>query len=267
MRWIERLEEAPRDLSEPLVWVVRLDGAEAQAAEVRPADLADAAALGSARGAERLIRRRLLRALAGRALGVHPDAVIVERNTAGAPRIVAPEPLCVSHAGRAGWAALAIARTRVGVDVDLAAPESPLPLDLLHPDDRARLAALPAPALPRAFAELWVVKEAYAKASGLTLDAVLAGYPVRTREDGRAEIGGGIAELRTFHGMVAAALTCLSSLSRSDGEVAAKPTEGPRDSAEPASRTAAVPLASGERPPPRLRRYSPMLRMEEIMTT
>ena len=211
MRWIERLDEAPTGLAEPLVWVSRglaadmmADGA---AHAARPAELAEAAGLGAERGARRLVRRGLLRALAARVLAVHPDAVKIVRDPGGGLRIVGPEPLYVSHAGRGEWAAVALARTPIGVDIEEAEPAPPLPLDLLHPLERERLAALSDCDRAAAFARLWVVKEAFAKASGRGLDGVLAGSPARWLEAARAEIGGAPAELRTYEGVVAAALT------------------------------------------------------------
>lgn len=204
MLWIERLEDAPDGLMQPLVWTTP---ELASTVGATAADLADAVGLGPEQGARRLARRWLLRALAARTLGVHPEAVAIVRDPAGGLRITAPEPLFVSHAGREGWTALGLARCPIGVDLESAPPLLALPLDLLHPEERARLAALPAADQPRAFARLWTVKEAYAKASGRGLDTVLAQAPTRERQGGTVEVEGAVAELRDRGEVVCAALT------------------------------------------------------------
>jgi len=155
MRWIRALDEtcgAPGACA----WIVRLDDATAgrAAAPARPADLVHAAQARAADGgAARLWRRRLLRALAARRLGVHPDAIVFAEGEPSPARLVAPEPLFVSTAGRGPWSVVAIGPEPLGVDVELIGAE---------------LATLGGP--PGESLRKWTAAEAYLKATGCSLD-------------------------------------------------------------------------------------------------
>lgn len=146
--------------------------AEAQPARPTAEDLADAAPLGVGQGARRLMRRGLLRALAAEVLGVHPGAVVFERLSTNRVRVIAPEPRYVSLAQRGTWIALAISQAPVGVDVEQDPGEDPLPLNLLHPDERAEIEAAADPR--RLFLHYWTAREAWLKAQGRGLDVELA---------------------------------------------------------------------------------------------
>lgn len=63
----------------------------------------------------------------------------------------------------------------VGLDVEPWRDDAPPELieRCFSPTERAALAALPAPARPRRFVELWTLKEAYLKARGLGLELPL----------------------------------------------------------------------------------------------
>ena len=160
----------------PCVWVVRRDSAQASfAATPLPEDLADAAPGRSGEGrsgegrsgegrsgegrsgdagAGRLWRRRLLRALTARWLGAAPDEIGFRRQTSGAVRLVAPRPGFVSAASRGDWAAVGVAADLIGVDIELTGgDERRLPLTPPE-DDLGR----------------WTATEAYAKATGCSLD-------------------------------------------------------------------------------------------------
>lgn len=187
MRWIERLDEAPTDLGQAVLWVVPPEAVDPAGAHATPEDLADAAPLGPERGAARLARRRLLRALAARVLAVEPHTLGFERSRVGSVRLTSPTCAYASVAGRDGWAMVAIGPRPLGVDLEAAEPEPSLPLDLLHPDERDRLTRLGAAERGAAFARLWVVKEAYAKASGVALETVLKSLEP-TRQSFAAEV-------------------------------------------------------------------------------
>lgn len=213
VHWIEDWPAAPVGPTQALVWRGRLDGPAAAAmlarAPAQAEDLADAACLGSKRGAGRLLRRRLLRALAARRLGLEPAEVRIGRGEDGRPVLPGPVPAFVSIGGRDGWAVIGLSPVPIGVDVEVSAPVGPYPLSLLHPEERRRLEGLPEPRRAEAFADLWVVKEALAKAVGAGLDEVLAGAP--TWPDGsdmRVSWNGweACAALRRGQGMTAAAI-------------------------------------------------------------
>jgi phosphopantetheinyl transferase len=181
--------------------------AEAQA---NPADLADAAPMGLVRGAERLLRRRILRALAARVFRVSPGEVGVARAEDGRPYLTGPTTTFASVGGRDGWAVIGLGPTPIGVDIESGRPKGPLPLDLLHPSERQGLEPLLEPALAEAFARIWVVKEALAKAAGRPLQSVLSEAHARPPNGCHAEIdwnGHTIgAEFRREHDMVIAAV-------------------------------------------------------------
>ena len=173
-----------------VAWLVRLDAPDALAALARvrptPADLADAARWRDpARGAARLARRRLLRALAADALGCATDAVEVVREPGGRPRLAAPRPLCAAVARSGGWAALALAARPIGADVEAQlAPGDHLPLDQIAATDAAWVrTAPPGPERRQRFLQAWTAREAYLKALG----AGLGGAP---REAVRLVAGG-----------------------------------------------------------------------------
>jgi hypothetical protein len=157
--WAPTLE-AVRGLGGAWVWPVRLDGPEAArvlaTSPARPCDLADAALLRQpAAGARRLLRRRLLRALVGRAQDRDVGGVRVTRSAEGAPQT---DGAFVSLAGRGDWALLAVGSSPLGVDLEIPGADPP-------PDFGASNQA------PWA---VWTAREAYAKAARVSLDEALA---------------------------------------------------------------------------------------------
>lgn len=175
MRWIRSLEEtAPgRGLDEPLVWLVPPGSADEAAARPTREDLTDAASLGPHRGAERLLRRRLTRALAAVAFGVDPASVRFLRAEDGTQSLVGPASAYCSAAGRDGWSVVALGLRPIGVDLEWGAVEAPLPTDLFSTSEQRALALLPIAERAEVFARLWVAKEAWAKVTGASLEAVL----------------------------------------------------------------------------------------------
>jgi 4'-phosphopantetheinyl transferase len=222
------LEEVPPDLDRPAVWLARDDDPAwaALVASVRASalDLADAALFSSSeRAAGRLRRRLLLKALAGRTLGVDAEAVVVERSAAGAIAVTAPQRLCSSLSARAGWTMAGLSRTPIGVDVEDARPAEPLPLDVLSREEVEAMAALPAEARPETFARYWTVKEATLKAMGTGLNRDPAELTVRFDGD-LAEVfvaGGPIVHAAVQRtGLALAAVATLKTLPPEWGEVA-----------------------------------------------
>lgn len=135
-------------------------------------------------------RRALLRALAARALGLDPARVAVRHAPGRAPAVIRPAEagLRLSSASRAGTAALAVATTPVGVDVERADPAAAVPWRVLHPAEAAMLVAVPHAERARAFARLWSLKEAYLKALGLGLSREPASFAVRLIDEERAAV-------------------------------------------------------------------------------
>lgn len=130
------------------IWIARVDAA--------------APDLGPARAA-------LARRLAAWRAGVGEDAVSITHDERGAPRLRAPgAAFSVSLAGRDDLVAAAVADGPVGVDIEPAGAAFDPPLNVLHPGERAALAAAGRDSHDD-FLRLWVAKEAYVKALGAGL--------------------------------------------------------------------------------------------------
>lgn len=162
-------------------FVLRIDPAgEAAARLAARAGSASAdlqAFAGSANAAERVRRRHLARALIAWAADVHPDRVRIGRSALGAPVIETPAGWHLSLSGRGGLCLIGLAREPIGVDIEPEGAEPP-PADMLTPDERGRLDALPPQARRAEALVLWLAKEAHAKRIGLA----------RTMEPGEIEI-------------------------------------------------------------------------------
>lgn len=98
----------------------------------------------------------LVRAATGR------DQLVVARAPSGVP-LTSDGSLRLSIASRDGCVAVALAHGSVGIDVERLVPLDPLPLAILHPDERAFVGDGD---LARFYA-LWTAKEAYWKLVGL----------------------------------------------------------------------------------------------------
>ncbi|MBF6043672.1 4'-phosphopantetheinyl transferase superfamily protein [Streptomyces sp. NRRL B-1677] len=118
-----------------------------------------------------------LRLLLGAYLATDPAAVVLVREPCpgcggphGRPAAAgAPLHFNLSHAG--DLALFAFADTPVGADVEQLQPAEVVDevARVLHPDETAELAALPAALRPEAFARCWTRKEAYLKGTGTGL--------------------------------------------------------------------------------------------------
>ena len=109
-------------------------------------------------------RAALARLLVARRCGCDAAGIEIGHNPDGAPRIVAPaRALSLSLAGRDDLVAAAVADGPLGVDIEtIGAPVEPA-FNVLHPAERAALAAAGAEAHAH-FLWLWTLKEAYVKA-------------------------------------------------------------------------------------------------------
>lgn len=160
IRFVERLEDVA-GAPDACAWIVHRDDPAISPARATADDLADAArARTHDGGAARLWRRRLLRSLAGRWLGIAPETVVFERRPSGRARVVGPKPAFVSAASRGVWTMVAIGPAPLGVDVELAG------------EDIERFAAAHGIGADLALRR-WTAAEACAKAGGLSLDAAL----------------------------------------------------------------------------------------------
>jgi 4'-phosphopantetheinyl transferase len=74
---------------------------------------------------------------------------------------------------------MAVARSQVGVDVEIVDPESEIPWNVLHPDEAAMLSRQDEAARAPSFVRLWSLKEAYLKALGLGLSREPASFAIR----------------------------------------------------------------------------------------
>ena len=141
-------------------------------------------------------RRVLLRRLAADHLSVPEAAVTVEHVPGRAPRLVAPAEvgLHLSCSSRGPVAAAAVARSPVGIDVELLTGPAEPPWNVLHGEERAHLRACPPHARAFEVLRLWSVKEAYLKALGVGLAREPASVAVRLGDGAGALVRDGGAE-------------------------------------------------------------------------
>ena len=134
-----------------------------------PADLAD---LGRRVGADArrfLARRALLRSLVAGHLETEPAKVLIRYGPEGAPEVCAAGlALCCSVAARGDWAAVALDRGRIGVDLE-PVEDGLIPWAVFAPSERAAIEVLPAARRTEDVLRRWTLKEAYLKAIGLGL--------------------------------------------------------------------------------------------------
>lgn len=168
-------------------------------------DLRDLARPGAAPRTYFLRRRLALRALLGASLGVDPQEVRIGYDVEGAPRVLSHKGF-VSVASRGSIAALAIASSPVGVDLEPLDAQAPVVPEVLHP--RELLALRDA---PDHFLRLWTAKEAYLKAHGAGLVKDPASIEISLEpqrflaRDGRMQFSGehAIAELQNMRWLIA----------------------------------------------------------------
>jgi hypothetical protein len=166
-----------------VAWSVRLDSDAAAAALAATPhsdrDLADFAAAPDA--GNRLLRRRLSRALVARLANVAPGAVLFGRTAEGAPSVLSPKGCHLSVAGRVPLCLICLAGEPVGADVESLDPAPPL-WDMLACGEAAEIAALAAGEQPREWLRRCAAKEAHAKRLRYARSADPAA--ILTRRDG-----------------------------------------------------------------------------------
>lgn len=128
-------------------------------------DLADANYPGASERSYFLERRAILRALAARCAGVAPDAIRISYDEHGAPRVNGAT-LFVSVSSRGAHAALAVASSPVGVDLEPLDEAAPVIEDILGKREKLALSKLDDAQRVHAFLRMWCAKEAYLKAVG-----------------------------------------------------------------------------------------------------
>jgi len=118
-----------------------------------------------------LARRAATRSLAAMFCGCEPEEIVIGYDAPGAPR-VASSACFVSVSGRGPFAAIAVGRHPVGIDLEIVTDEIDIIHDVLHDDEKASFALLSAGEGRRRFLQIWTVKEAFLKAlgSGLNID-------------------------------------------------------------------------------------------------
>lgn len=157
--------------------VLALDLSDSRAApllraDLLPSDFHDENRPGAGDRRHFRARRAALRAFVALHLGVATETVEIAYDTAGAPRVRTPLPApYISVSARGSLALLAVSSQPIGVDFEPETTTEPI-IDVLHPQERATLAALDGAARDRFFLEIWTAKEAYLKAlgDGLTRD-------------------------------------------------------------------------------------------------
>lgn len=121
-----------------------------------------------------ILRRIALRLILGSYLGQAPEALRFERKEFGKPIVAGQtdiDALQFNLTHSAGIALIAVARGRaVGIDVERIDPEMELlqiARQFTTPREYTRICQLPRPLRSRATLQVWVRKEAYAKACGV----------------------------------------------------------------------------------------------------
>lgn len=149
-----------------------------------------------------LKRRALLRTLVAMHLNVGPETVEIAHDGQGAPRVIAPsQGAYVSVSARGAHAALAVSRTPVGVDMELAGnPQEPL-WNVLHPSERAGIETLWRETHDDTlFLKTWIAREAYLKVLGTGFDRDPATIAVAPRDPQTFDVADIASPGGTFRG-------------------------------------------------------------------
>jgi 4'-phosphopantetheinyl transferase EntD len=149
---------------------------------------------GPIRPREFLGGRFLLRSMAARLLGIEARAVRIEVEEKGRPRIAAPEALSVGLTHTRDYAACALSRARVGLDLEEIGRKGGLKgvEDIaFSPEESSSLAGLAGPDRERRFFSIWTLKEAYLKRLGLGVPEVERAPSFELGPDGSVLASGG----------------------------------------------------------------------------
>ncbi len=155
-----------------------------------------------------LTGRTLIRALAGRRLGVEPERVVLDsscygcgkphgkpRVVAGSPHVTAPE-VSISHSG--SLVALAVVDgPPVGIDVEQirAAEVDELARIMFSASERESFEALPDSDRRGAFFTYWARKEAVVKATGKGMSIVMSRFTLSAHDDPPRVLGSESSEV------------------------------------------------------------------------
>lgn len=146
-------------------------------------DIEDANYPGASERSHFLARRATLRSFAARCAGADPHDIRIFYDGHGAPRVAGPR-LFVSVSSRGARAALAVASSPVGVDLEPFDETAPVIEDVIGKAERLTLAKLAGPARAAAFLRIWTAKEAYLKALGSGFKRDPARICIRARAGG-----------------------------------------------------------------------------------
>lgn len=155
--------------------------------------------------AQRDVARRLLGHGLQRAFGMRPDAVAIERDARGKPRLAGRPGVHfnIAHCPRA--VAVAVADQPVGVDVEEVRARDPyVAARCFDASEVARVEAAPDP--DREFFRYWTLKESYVKALGSGLSYPLRRVRVAVSANGDPEsaLGAGFRLVEQFPGVIVA---------------------------------------------------------------
>jgi 4'-phosphopantetheinyl transferase len=117
-------------------------------------------------------RHAALLAFCAKELGVAPSLLTLAHDNFGAPALLidgAHASWRISSSSRGNIALFALARDRIGVDLEFADGTAEPAWNVLHQEEKVAVRALPEASRPEAFLRLWTAKEAYLKALGLGL--------------------------------------------------------------------------------------------------
>ncbi len=175
--------EAPPPLEAAAhVWRAELDRCRADEALLQESERVRARRFTFADDRRRFVAEHgLQRRLLGAYCGIAPEALRIEPDAMGKPRLEGGA--CVFNGSESGGTALfAVARTgELGIDVEALRPERAdlrLARRYFHPEEIAKLERLEAAARTRGFFSVWTRKEALVKAAGLGLRIPLASFCV-----------------------------------------------------------------------------------------
>jgi phosphopantetheinyl transferase len=140
--------------------------------------------------ATRETRHELLWRMSAKVLKLAPERVSVEHGEGRPPIIAKPfgSGLYLSSASRDGFAAVAVAPSPVGVDVEIAEIGGWIPWNVLHPNEVAFLEQETGAELAMNFARIWSLKEAYLKAEGVGFQREPSSFAVQFLDGERARI-------------------------------------------------------------------------------
>jgi 4'-phosphopantetheinyl transferase len=144
-----------------------------------------------------IVTRALLRLSLSRYADIAPEAWVFARGSHGKPRLDGAQAalgLCFNVSHSAGMAAVAIASSDVGIDVQdtTRTPPARVRERYLAPAEREGLSKLPESERAARFFEHWTLKEAYVKARGLGFSLPLGQIGFQLRPSGiRLSLGPG----------------------------------------------------------------------------